>query len=296
MIKFYLILATLGRKDEIDYLLMSLKNQTYNNFEVIIVDQNNNNILDDIIEKYRVFFPINHIKINEKGLSLARNVGIRYLNNQIKDTDEEFILAFPDDDCEYTPTLLEDVKNSFEESKYSIITGISVDKETNKISSGRWIKKKCEIKCDNIFMTAISITIFIKLKNEINLYFDEKLGVGANYGSSEETDYIFRYLKLGYKALYIPEKIKVIHPNKGVNYDDNTDRQRAYYYATGLGAFFNKHIIKNKNFCLFPTFIQLIFFRPIIGMVLGLLKFKINMFLYYKNVFWGRLKGFFFYE
>lgn len=101
--KFSLILATLGRDKEVANFLESLKNQSYKNFELIVVDQNQDGKIDNIIQEYKKDFFINHIKIKEKGLSYARNVGLKYINGEI--------VAFPDDDCEYPENLLENDKS-----------------------------------------------------------------------------------------------------------------------------------------------------------------------------------------
>lgn len=50
--KFGLVLCTVGRDKEVENFLESLKNQTYVNYELIIVDQNKDDRLEKIIEKY----------------------------------------------------------------------------------------------------------------------------------------------------------------------------------------------------------------------------------------------------
>ena len=59
----------------------------------------------------------------------------------------------------------------------------------------------------------------------------------------------------------------------------------------GMGAFFKKHLIKGRNFCLVLSLLRFFFIRPIGGMLLGLLRLNLGIFLYYKNVFIGRWKG-----
>jgi len=280
--KFSLVLATLGRDKEVINFLESLKNQSYKNFELIIIDQNQDGKIDDIVQKYKKDFFINHIKIKEKGLSHARNIGIKYVTGDI--------ISFPDDDCEYPKNLLENVFNTFLDKKnYNIITGTSLDREVKKQNCGKLLKTNTEINCRNIFQTAISFSIFIDFSNKNNALFDEKLGAGTYFGSAEETDYLFRLLINGYKGFYYPEKIFIYHPTKEINFPES--RERAYSYGLGFGAFFKKHLIIEKNFCLLPSFIKLFFIRPIGGMLLGLLKFNWRMFLYYKAVFDGRWDG-----
>ena len=87
---FSLIIATINRSEELGLLLSSLKNQTYKNFQVIIVDQNLDNRIVSIISDYKDFLKIVHIKTNKKGVSNARNAGIELAEGDI--------ITFPDDD------------------------------------------------------------------------------------------------------------------------------------------------------------------------------------------------------
>jgi len=297
MTKFYLILATLQRRKELNNFLKSLNEQTYKNFELIVVDQNDRISINDIVTKYTKLFPIHHIKMKEKGLSLARNVGIKFFKDNII-CNKEMIVAFPDDDCEYPPKLLENVYNIFKEKKeYQIITGISIDRNKYVISSGKFGKRSSKINYSNIFKTAISYTIFIKFSNKEEIpFFDEKLGIGTFFGSSEETDYIYLLLKRGYKGFYYPEKIFVYHPIKELNFDNQKNLERVYNYSLGMGAFYKKHLIKDKNIALISSFFKYFLIRPIGGMILGLLKFNVNMLKFYKQIFIGRWKGLVKYE
>jgi len=103
--------------------------QTYANFELIVVDQNDDDRLVPILKDYKEKFSILHLR-SKKGLSRARNVGLRYVSGDI--------VAFPDDDCWYPPDLLERVANFFEEHPgVDGLTGRSVD-ENGESSSGRF--------------------------------------------------------------------------------------------------------------------------------------------------------------
>ena len=90
--KFSLILATLNRTGEVDYLLKTLDRQTYRNFELIVVDQNADDRLVPLLAPYQANFPILHLQ-SAKGLSRARNVALEHVSGDI--------VAFPDDDCAY---------------------------------------------------------------------------------------------------------------------------------------------------------------------------------------------------
>lgn len=69
-----LIMPTLNRYDDIYLLMDSLENQTYKNFELIVVDQNDNSKVKEIVDKYIDKLDIKYIKSSKKGLSYNRNV------------------------------------------------------------------------------------------------------------------------------------------------------------------------------------------------------------------------------
>lgn len=56
-------MATCGRRDDILDLLKSLEQQTYKNFELIVVDQNDTPI-SDLFDEYKDKFSINYIFIH----------------------------------------------------------------------------------------------------------------------------------------------------------------------------------------------------------------------------------------
>ena len=60
--KVSLVTATLGRIDEINILLDSLVKQTYKDFELIIVDQNEHYKVQNIVDKYTNILNIKYIR------------------------------------------------------------------------------------------------------------------------------------------------------------------------------------------------------------------------------------------
>jgi glycosyltransferase involved in cell wall biosynthesis len=100
-----LIVATLGRSTEMERFLEHADKQSYCKFEVIVVeDQNSDGRLEDIIKRYESRMAIIHLRCSP-GLSKARNAGIRVSSGEI--------IAFPDDDCWYSPSLLESIVTLF---------------------------------------------------------------------------------------------------------------------------------------------------------------------------------------
>ena len=231
--KFSLVLCTINRKREVDKFLESLARQTFKRFEVIIVDQNKDGLLDETIKKWQNLLMIKHIKVDFQGLSKARNFGIQYIKGNL--------IAFPDDDCEYQPSTLEKAEIFLRQNpNSSIVIGRQISKlyETNGGESAQ--AKEIKSSLDVFKSKAISFVIFGRSNAITQLgpgFFDEKLGVGSGtiWGSGEETDFLIRAKKLGVTIFKQPA-IEIYHPEK------ISSPRRCLYY--GLGRY--KVINKNK--------------------------------------------------
>jgi len=271
--KFSLILATVGRKEEVRNLIESLYLQSYNDYELIIVDQNSDKYVYNLYLDYKDKMQIKYIHSDIRGLSKARNLGLKEVEGEI--------VAFPDDDCEYPKDILEKVSRFFmENNNYNILTCRSKDKEKNVDSNGKWLKEDTEVTVANVFKTVISYTIFIKYKQLKDIAFDEELGVGAYFGSSEESDMLLNLLHDNYNGQYL-SNLFIFHDLKDV------DTSREYKYALGFGAALKKEIFmrKNKKYLLKLLINGII--KPLVGIVLYFVTFKANK---SKN-FLSRLKG-----
>lgn len=223
-----LILATLGRTVELEDFLASLANQRYRKFEVIVVDQNEDDRVVPVLLKFEDKFRIKHVR-SHKGLSRARNAGLKHASGEV--------IAFPDDDCLYPPNLLESVARWFNEHpEWHGLTGRLVD--TNGLpSGGKWDNKEGAVNRYNVWRRGISITMFLRREVVTAVGpFDEDLGVGAGtpWGSGEETDYLIRALEAGFRIFYDPN-LWVVHPNK------EPTPVMAYRYALGMGRVLRKH-------------------------------------------------------
>ena len=101
-----LIVATRWRTSELRKFLDSLVIQTYKRFNVIVVDQNDDDRVQSLLQEYESRLSITHVRSSAFGKAAANNVGLRIC-------DGEFV-AFPDDDCWYAPDLLNRVVDMFE--------------------------------------------------------------------------------------------------------------------------------------------------------------------------------------
>lgn len=265
--KISLVMATLGRFNEIDEMINTLSEQTYKNFELIIVDQNPKGFLSSIIEKYSQKIEIKYVHTTEKGLSRARNIGLTYVTGDY--------IGFPDDDCKYQYNTLETVVKIFKNPNIDAITGTitrDIDKKT-----GNHIRK---VNIYDVWIRGISYTMFFKRKviNEIK-FFDEILGVGSGtiYGSGEETDYLIRTIKKGF-SLWNTDLFLVYHPSENLN--NKGVYKKAYDYSKG-----RMYVLKKHNYN--SIFILLNILYPLVKLFIYIYDFKKIKYHWYQ--FKGRL-------
>jgi glycosyltransferase involved in cell wall biosynthesis len=230
---FSLILPTIGRKSEllnfINSLILSAE-EINNNVELIIIDQNKKSYdLEREIKKINCNFDIVYIHSDKKGLSYNRNVGLRVSKGKY--------IAFPDDDCLYYPETLKQALDMFlKKPKLDFVLGQIIDNKTGMKIIKNWPDSPCIINQFNYYFLSSSITIFSKFK-EGDL-FDENLGVGAQYGSCEDPDYIYSYLKNKRLGLYTPN-LSVWHPVPDMK---SIPLQKVNSYASGFGFFIRKNL------------------------------------------------------
>ena len=98
--KFSIIIPNYNKEDYVEETLNSIFNQTYKNYEVIVIDDASS---DNSIEKIKKF-DVRLFHTNRKMAGGARNVG---LDNATGD----YILFLDSDDYFTTPTVLEELNN-----------------------------------------------------------------------------------------------------------------------------------------------------------------------------------------
>jgi glycosyltransferase involved in cell wall biosynthesis len=200
--KISIIVPTLGeRVYELNRLVESLNNQIYKNFEVIFVTQQNHNNVIEILNNAKFYYK--HIKVNKKGLSYARNQGIKYVTGDI--------VTLSDDDCWYPKEAFRIVEQSFRENNSDIICFQIYDPESKEFFKKYPVKNIVKLDFKYLFKIS-SIEIFINLEkaNKKDIMFDERFGLGAKYPSGEENILLFDLMKKNYCISYIP-KIIVFH-------------------------------------------------------------------------------------
>lgn len=271
---FSLIVTTQGDRNR-DFIRLcdSLEQQTYKKFELILIDQTEGDELKAILERYS--FKYVQKKIEKSSLSRARNMGLDLVSGDI--------VAFPDDDCWYPRTLLEDMKGKFDTESAEVICCNAKDPIRNVYLNRTQTKCECvEIHPANSFRYIKSITIFARYTRIRELRYDERFGVGARWGSGEETDYLLQMIYEGARVLFF-SKIDVYHP-----YHDDSDSvslKKVYTYGVGFGALIEKSVRNRKQYGTLWEY-----YKTVIRSVGGVVVYLIKRNEKYK-IYINRLKG-----
>lgn len=223
--KVSFIIATLNRFDEvIDVTNSIIKYNSPENCEIIIVDQNSSDLLSDFFKKNFPLSNLIYVRSQVKGLSKNRNIGLGMSSGDI--------ICFPDDDCLFYDDTIRMVCETLE--KYDFCIGRIYNRKEGKNILKNWPKHSFEVTKFNSYFINSSITLFIKKNNIQN--FDERLGVGATYGSCEDADFVYRLIKKNNKGVY-NSKIHLWHPEVD---SKNINLNKTFNYASGFGFFVKK--------------------------------------------------------
>jgi glycosyltransferase involved in cell wall biosynthesis len=272
-----LIVATRWRTVEIRRLLDSLLAQTYKVFEVIVVDQNEDDRLTPLLQDYCPRLAIKHVRSQTRGRAAGCNVGLRISSGDI--------VGFPDDDCWYAPNLLRRIVDVFEEHpEWGGVSGCEASTE-EVVSNHRFDQVAGEVSQQNIWRRHISFSVFFRTADLAGLFYDERLGTGAGtiWGSGEETDFLLRFIKRGARVQYEPS-LMVYHPDWGQGPYTMEAIAKARRYGMGMGRILQAH-----RFSMALTLKCL--YRPFLGGAYTFLTGRPKKALYHWSIFVGRTAG-----
>lgn len=232
MPRFSLIVPTIARLDELRRLLVSLTQQEFSDYEVILVDQNDDDRIQDVIEEFCDCLPLIRLS-SAKGACRARNIGLAKASGEI--------IAFPDDDCWYFPGLLKGIDEWFRDNRtYSILAVGAVD-EAGIPSGNRWFQDCCDLHPVNIFRTTFCSSLFLRRETLSNSFFDEGIGPGSStmFGCGDETDLVLNVLNNGFRGRF-DRTWHIGHPRRDM-LSGGISNGRAVTYGSGMGYVLRKH-------------------------------------------------------
>ncbi|MGR3175955.1 MAG: glycosyltransferase family 2 protein [Candidatus Scalindua sp.] len=278
--RYSFIIATLGRDVELKILLKSIEAQAVNDYEVLVVDQNEHDRVRLLCNNFQC---IRYIYSKDKGLSLARNIGIKQASGEY--------LVFTDDDAELAPDFLENANRVIKQfPEMSVLSGIVLTHGKGNPFSRYMDDNSEEISYHNFDKL---LTVFIMHKDFFKTVegFDEEMGVGAHWGGSEESELLLRGFEAGLKAYY-SKTIIAYHPE--ADFSQMSWRQafqKGYSYGLGRGAMFKKLIRSTKGWWMFRQWIFSLV-KSCAGMAVACISGHWKDSIRHYGAFWGRIVGF----
>lgn len=241
--KISVLVPTLGsREEELNRLIDTLEKQTYKNFEVIFVTQGNHDKIANMIKSHK-HLTIKQLKMNTKGLSKARNVGLKAVTGDI--------VILSDDDCWYPFDAFEHITDIFDAQKNAKIVLTQIfDPNKNVLyksydSNSQYINNKLKL------MAKSSIEIAFKKDLVLNSRFDELFGLGSKFICGEEIDFLLsNYEK---KTIYYSPTITVFHDRKDGSSNQNQIIAKGAIYGKNFNVLicllvlFRDLFIKHEN-------------------------------------------------
>jgi len=266
---FDLVVATVGRVDDIGRLLDSLERQTHRAFAVRVVDQNADDRLRPVLAAHPGL-DLAHVR-SERGLSRARNAALGSL-----DAD---VVAFPDDDCAYPDDLLERVAERLDEDP-------GLDGMTGRAAAGdgtsspSWKPDGAVLTRENLWNRAISFTMFLRRELVARVgAFDEQLGLGSGtpWHSGEEIDYLVRAVDAGARIEYDPSLV--------VTHEVRDDDELGFRDGASIGYLLRKHRYP-------PRVLARMLARPVGGVAVSLARRDRERAGFHAATLRGRLAGY----
>lgn len=233
-------ICTRNRANSLNLTLSSLNALTIPkgwSIEYAFVDNGSTDNTRAVLADFASSAPLHANIVSElrPGLSAARNAALRA-------TRADFI-AFTDDDCLPEPDWLLQICTHFSSSegtadlvggRVELYDSTDLPITINTSTQARVIEQA------SMNLTSImgcNFAFHRKVFEDIGM-FDEQLGAGARFVSAEDTDFLYRALRAGFRIAYEP-KIVVRH-----NHGRRTETEREKLmrgYAIGRGALYCKH-------------------------------------------------------
>lgn len=229
-----LVVSTIGRRAvELRRLLVSLEAQSHKDFEVIVVDQNQDAGLAPIVAEFAEKLEIRHLTRASTGVSRGRNSGICETTGEVT--------CFPDDDCWYPEQFLRDVNDLLTaHPEWDAIIGEAVDESGRPVLP--WRDRSQRATRPICWRRAVCFALVLRSRVLANLgEFDETCGPGAGtmWGSGEDIGLMLRAVENGFHVRY--EKGLRIHHPKIFRSFDKSGRSKGYGYALGDGRQLREH-------------------------------------------------------
>ena len=257
MPSFSLILATSGRTAELHRFFSALEAAGDGDCECIVVDQNPDDRLAPVLAAWSDRVSIRHLR-SSPGLSHARNVGLAVATGEV--------LAFPDDDCWYSPDLLREVRSFFVANPRYALLSAGVRDRSGRLSGNRWVRDRCDLATANLFRTSVGMALFVRRDSATGgsgLMSRLGWGRGPVLPRAKTPTMFFRLLESGLQGRF-DRRLTVYHPRRDM-LSGGANAVRAYSYGCGMG----RVIRKRAKLPLLPAFVAFDLLRLAYSLLCG---------------------------
>ncbi|MBD5538708.1 MAG: glycosyltransferase [Desulfovibrio sp.] len=229
---FSLLVSTIGRPRELERLLTSLAEQKYWNFELILADQNPPGVLDAVLDRFRGRLNIRHYLASGRNLSAIRNEMLGMAQGDL--------LLFPDDDCQYTPSCLERLRDIYAATPgvHGVLFQFADFSDAPGAPENRFSLAPVRTRY-SLFRRTVSFTQCYRREVFANIRFDTALGPasGRQYGGGEDTDMALQVYAAGFNLVRTDE-VLALHPTLHAG---ASDTQKARQYGVWRMRLLAKH-------------------------------------------------------
>ena len=272
-----MVVATLGRSNELELLFASLAAFGRRDFEIILVDQNPDERLAPIVARWRDRLNIQHLRTDRAGVCRARNLGASKARGAW--------LLFPDDDCWYPPDLLKRFEAVSQAAPADFYCGRAVNAEGETIM-GRFEPAPRTIGRENVWTTLIEWMLFVRRDAfDRSGGFDARIGPGSGtpWGAYEVQDLALNLLSTGARGHYDPA-LTGHHPDDREQAATPDGARKMRFYGAGLGYVMRKHGYRFVDYL--PHLL-----RPLAGIAVYTLTGKPRLALRSRQILAGRWSG-----
>ena len=262
-----IVVPTRNRGDRITKAVETLLANDYQAFQVIVVDQSDDDATAEAVSPYRDAPNVRYMRTATRGSATARNIGI--------DLAEGEIVGLVDDDCEVPANWVRELAEAFGiDSRIGLVFG-NVQPGPHDSTGGfvpayvrhqpflaKTIRDKHRVEGISACM-GIRRGVWQALGG-----FDRMLGFGAPLQAGAEADLTIRALQAGYFVYETPSLTLVHHGFRG--WKDGRLLVRRYWYGTG--AVFAKHLksdMRDTSRLLFVLAWRWAFGRSLVARSLG---------------------------
>lgn len=240
------IVSTFNRIDDLQRLIDSLLEQNISTsiaWEIVVSNNGSTDGTGEVIESLVITssIPIRYIYQPQKAKSYGLNAAIRVAKGNF--------LAFTDDDIIIPVDWVRNILEYFNNNPNTSCIGGPVElyNEKDKDISVRTSKTFAAYDKENFnpgYMPIIGCNMILtRSLVETVGSFDVRMGPGSYIGCSEDLDYIYRVLELGFTIQYVPD-ILVLHNHGRKNLMDVSKVKKRY--MIGRGAFYSKYALKDR--------------------------------------------------